>query len=186
MTTFGRAGGSLSDDASFARNAETAKAGRTGELATALVLDKLARSGGFAVLHDLRIPGSSANIDHVVVSGSKVWIIDSKLWKPGFYWTFGGKTRRGLEPAPHADKRGIPLAYTRLTKHLRDRGLDAKMQPPLMVVHSSRRGTPISIWAYRPASDPGARVRAVRPEQLSFPHAPADARIVAALTRLLN
>ena len=37
-----------------------------------------------AVLHDLRIPipGFKANIDHAVVSGRSVLLIDSKMWKP--------------------------------------------------------------------------------------------------------
>ncbi|OOP59265.1 hypothetical protein BMF89_21285 [Arthrobacter sp. SRS-W-1-2016] len=40
-----------------------------------------------AVLHDLRIPlpGFKANIDHAIVSGKSVLLIDSKMWKPGFY-----------------------------------------------------------------------------------------------------
>lgn len=183
MSSFGRAGGSLVG-ADFAANAETAKAGHAGEILTAATLDALARTGGFTVLHDLRIPGSKANIDHVVVAGSKVWVIDSKLWKPGFYFTLFGRTYRGAERVPHADKRGIPLAHNRLITHLD--GLGAKMQRPLMVIHSSRRAEKVSIWAFRPASDPHAKVRAVTAAQLRFPSAAADTRIVTALTRLLN
>jgi len=33
------------------------------------------------ILNDRAIPGSRANIDHVVVAPSGVWIVDSKLWK---------------------------------------------------------------------------------------------------------
>src|SRR4051812_41839430 len=33
------------------------------------------------VLHDRRIPGSRANIDHLVVAASGVWVIDSKRYK---------------------------------------------------------------------------------------------------------
>lgn len=36
------------------------------------------RPHGVAPLHDRRIPGSHANIDHVVVAPSGVWIVDSK------------------------------------------------------------------------------------------------------------
>jgi len=32
-------------------------------------------------LHDRRIPGSRANIDHIVVAPSGVWVIDAKLYK---------------------------------------------------------------------------------------------------------
>ena len=34
-----------------------------------------------AVLHDRRIPGSRANIDHLVVTTSRVWVIDAKHYK---------------------------------------------------------------------------------------------------------
>jgi hypothetical protein len=33
------------------------------------------------ILNDRSVPRSNANIDHVVVAPSGVWIIDSKLWK---------------------------------------------------------------------------------------------------------
>lgn len=187
MTALGRAGGSL-DVADFASSAEAAAAGRDGEVATAKVLDRLADQQGFTVIHDLRIPGAKANIDHVVVAGTKVWAIDSKLWKPGFYVTVAGRTYRhtsdGWERAEHADKRGLPLGHARLTAHLERHG--ARMQRPIMVVHPSRRTRRIWLWAFRPASDRGARVRVARAESLSFPSRQADPRIVAALTRLIN
>ena len=34
-----------------------------------------------AVLHDRRIPGSRANIDHLVVTGAGVWVVDAKRYK---------------------------------------------------------------------------------------------------------
>ena len=80
----GRPGGSLVG-ATWAANAAAAKVGRAAELKTALVLDGLAaRPGGPTVLHDLGIPipNISANIDHVVVSGRRVLVIDSKGWRP--------------------------------------------------------------------------------------------------------
>src|SRR3954454_24729381 len=36
---------------------------------------------GVLVLHDRRIPGSRANIDHIAVARSGVWVIDSKRYK---------------------------------------------------------------------------------------------------------
>ena len=38
------------------------------------------RAEGFAVLHDRRIPGTRANIDHIVVSPAGVFVIDTKNW----------------------------------------------------------------------------------------------------------
>ena len=43
------------------------------------------------VLHDRRIPGSRANIDHIVVAPSGVWVVDAKLYE-------GKVERRALGP----------------------------------------------------------------------------------------
>jgi hypothetical protein len=51
--------------------------GANGERALGKVLDPL-REEGIAVLHDRRIPGSRANIDHLVVSRAGVFVIDAK------------------------------------------------------------------------------------------------------------
>lgn len=187
MTSLGRAGGAL-DDAGFAVNAGTAKAGQTGELLTARILDARAANHGFTVLHDLRIPRAKANIDHIVVAGNRVWVIDSKLWMPGLYSTVRTHTwhryKGKFQPAPHADKRGLPLGHARIAELLEP--LEARMQRPLMVVHSSRPGERVALWAFQPASDPGVKVRAIHPTKLRFPAREADPRIVAALAPLTN
>jgi hypothetical protein len=51
--------------------------GAEGERRTADLLDTLP-SRRWGVWHDLRVPGSSANIDHVVVGRTGVWVVDSK------------------------------------------------------------------------------------------------------------
>ena len=51
--------------------------GAAGEMETARLLDRLPRRR-WVVWHDLRVPGSSANIDHVAVGPTGVWVIDSK------------------------------------------------------------------------------------------------------------
>ncbi len=43
-------------------------------------LDSLA-SDDLAVLHDRRIPGSKANIDHIAITRSGIWVIDAKRYK---------------------------------------------------------------------------------------------------------
>ena len=53
--------------------------GAQGERRTASVLNP--RSGdGWYVLHDVAVPGSKANIDHIVVAPAGVFVIDSKDW----------------------------------------------------------------------------------------------------------
>ena len=61
------------------------------------------------VLHDRRIPGTRANIDHVVVAASGIWVVDAKLyrgkvecrtvgsfWKPENRVFVGGRDRTKL------------------------------------------------------------------------------------------
>lgn len=54
--------------------------GAIGEERLGARLDALV-SADFAVLHDRRIPGSRANIDHIVITRSGVWVIDAKRYQ---------------------------------------------------------------------------------------------------------
>jgi hypothetical protein len=54
--------------------------GARGEQLIGTNLDRF-REDGIAVLHDRRIPGSRANIDHLVVSRAGVFVIDSKHYR---------------------------------------------------------------------------------------------------------
>jgi hypothetical protein len=53
--------------------------GAHGERRTARLLDRLT-GDGYVVFHDLAIPGSPANVDHLVIGPSGVFVIDSKQW----------------------------------------------------------------------------------------------------------
>jgi hypothetical protein len=59
--------------------ARTWQRGAAGERQTARLLDRLTRDG-YVVFHDLAVPGSTANVDHVVIGPSGVFVIDSKQW----------------------------------------------------------------------------------------------------------
>lgn len=54
--------------------------GAVGEERLGARLDSLA-SESVAVLHDRRIPGTQANIDHVAVTRAGIWVIDAKRYK---------------------------------------------------------------------------------------------------------
>jgi Nuclease-related domain len=54
--------------------------GAAGERRTARVLAALERQG-WAVLHDLALPGSRGNIDHLVIGPGGVFVIDSKHYR---------------------------------------------------------------------------------------------------------
>jgi hypothetical protein len=53
--------------------------GAHGERQTARLLDRLGRDG-YVVFHDLAMPDSPANVDHLVIGPSGVFAIDSKQW----------------------------------------------------------------------------------------------------------
>lgn len=150
--TYGRAATGLGNDSSFAASAGAAKAGADGETKTAAVLDGFALKA--AVLHDLRVPvpGFKANIDHIVVSGKRVLILDSKVWKPGFYWTLFGINRRGGERVDHTAKDQAWMQRA-LTGYLRGTGAD--VATPHLVIWPSRKGGAVSLWLLRV---PGARL----------------------------
>ena len=176
-------------DASWAASEEVAEIGRRGELLTAAVLDRLARPGGPTVLHDLMLPTTSGvrvNVDHVVVSGRKVVLVDSKCWRLGRYWTALGRTRRGLKPVPHADKRGGVAALRDLERCVL--GCRAMVVGPVYVIWPSSKSSAdgLSVRWYRPAAGWAMTGRqfARRAARL-VGDAPADPRIVAALVPLV-
>jgi Nuclease-related domain len=59
--------------------ARTWRRGAHGERHTARLLDRLTRDG-YVVFHDLAVPGSLANVDHLVIGPTGLFVIDSKQW----------------------------------------------------------------------------------------------------------
>lgn len=155
----GRAGASLNQFHEWGTgDAGAAKAGQKGEVETARLLDALAHAeGGPSILHDLRIPmkGVSANIDHVIVSGRRVLLLDTKRWKPGFYWTLGGRSYRGRTRVPHAEKQTMIMAANAVRGFLEREGVKATVVQPVVAVWPSSSKKPLSVWALR---FPGARI----------------------------
>jgi hypothetical protein len=68
--------------------ARTWRRGGQGERRTARLLDRLTRDG-YVVFHDLAVPGSDANLDHLVIGRSGVFVIDTKQWT--------GQVRQGAD-----------------------------------------------------------------------------------------
>ena len=54
--------------------------GAVGEQTLGRALDALS-TAGVLVLHDRRLPGSKANIDHIAVTANGVWVIDAKRYR---------------------------------------------------------------------------------------------------------
>jgi hypothetical protein len=62
--------------------------GAQGERRTARLLAPLERHG-YQVFHDLAIPGSAANVDHLVVGPTGVFVIDSKRYRGHLHYSAG-------------------------------------------------------------------------------------------------
>lgn len=185
----GRAGvGLAAGNNDWAANADVARIGRSGEVRTAAILNEIAtRPGGPSVLHDLTIPGSRANIDHVIVSGRRITLLDSKVWKPGTYWRVFGMTFRGGERFPYADKSTMDMAVAKLHAYLADRGVARDIAAPLTVVWPSRENGSVRMLTY---GGPHGRRRLIPADALArsarrLGDHPADPNVVAALVPLV-
>jgi hypothetical protein len=71
--------------------------GAAGERRSARLLDPLARHG-WVVLHDLALPGSQANLDHLVIGPGGVFVIDSKQYRGRLQLDPSGRLWHGRHP----------------------------------------------------------------------------------------
>ena len=192
----GTPGGSLAG-AIFTANESVARIGANGERKTAKILNELAsKIGGPSVLHDLSIPikGIAANVDHVVVSGTTITIIDTKAWAGDFYWTLAGKTYRGLSrfattsrgtTSYPAEKRTLPMARDAYAKYLGIPVTDIRLG--LIIWPTGQKA--LNLLFFRGAGSPkavdGTTLTVGRAGRL-FGNRPADPRMLLALTRLVK
>lgn len=182
-------GGLVGAGRTWAKNDEVAETGRQGEIATAEVLARLASAGNATVLHDLVMQRGryTVNVDHVIVTGRRVLIVDSKRWRPGFYWTFSGRTWRAGERFPFADKHTMSMLVEMIERHLRQQGVKATVLYPVVVVWPSSDRIRLRTWAMR---FPGARVitgqRLERFAGKLMRSGPADPQIVRVLAELMS
>jgi hypothetical protein len=71
--------------------------GAAGERRTARLLGPLERYG-WAILHDLEVPGSRANLDHLVIGPGGVFVIDSKQYRGRLQLDPSGRLWHGRYP----------------------------------------------------------------------------------------
>lgn len=85
--------------------------GIMGEMMTADALEVLLDIPGVRIIHGMQFPGSdTADVDHAIICGNKLALVDSKLWKPARYaWghygeitTNGGRREGNISHFPHA------------------------------------------------------------------------------------
>ena len=71
--------------------------GATGERRTAALLGRLERHG-WVVLHDLAVPGSRANIDHLLIGPPGIFVVDSKHYRGRLWLDPDGSLWHGRHP----------------------------------------------------------------------------------------
>lgn len=125
--------------------------GAAGEVATAVLLEGLP-ARRWVVLHDRAIPGSAANLDHVVIGPSGVWVVDSKAFRAplraGWRSVRAGEHRVDTRPAVWA----ASVVADRLDVDVR----------PLLAVHGEglpRRGRRVGGVPVLPAGSVVGRLR---------------------------
>ena len=107
--------------------------GAAGERHTARLLSQLERHG-WVVLHDLAVPGSRANIDHLVVGSGGVFVIDSKQYRGRLQLDPSGRLWHGRYPlAPVL--RAVSFEADRAAQVLPDPGV---VVVPIVAVHGAQ------------------------------------------------
>jgi Nuclease-related domain len=114
------------------RDAVAWRRGAAGERRTARLLAPLERHG-WAVLHDLAVPGSWANLDHVVIGPGGVFVIDSKQYRGRLQLDPSGRLWHGRYPlAPTL--RAVSFEADRAAQVLSDPGVAVV---PIVAVHGA-------------------------------------------------
>jgi Nuclease-related domain len=107
--------------------------GAVGERRTARLLSPLERHG-WAILHDLALPGSQANLDHLVIGPGGVFVIDSKQYHGHLQLDSSGRLwhrRYPLTPALGA----VSFEADRAAQALTDPDV---VVVPIVAVHGAR------------------------------------------------
>ena len=107
--------------------------GAAGERRTARLLGQLERQG-WAVLHDLAVPGSRANIDHLVIGPGGVFVIDSKQYRGRLQLDAVGKLWHGCYPLTPA-VRAVSWEADQAVQVLPDPGVVVR---PIMAIHGAQ------------------------------------------------
>jgi hypothetical protein len=107
--------------------------GATGERRTARLLSQLERHG-WAILHDLAVPGSRANIDHLAIGPGGVFVIDSKQYRGRLQLDPTGRLWHGRYPlAPTAQ--AVSFEADQAAQVLPDPGVVVR---PIIAIHGAQ------------------------------------------------
>jgi cellobiose-specific phosphotransferase system component IIB len=135
----GVAGNSLATERMHIRKDARVK-GLVGEEGVGALLEELADQFGLIVLHDLSMPDTKANIDHVLIQKKAVFVIDAKNYEgkvnikkdsKGVMQLYVGGTKRTLLATK------LKSYSQRIEKYLREEGITVKVVPLLAFYKAS-------------------------------------------------
>jgi hypothetical protein len=106
--------------------------GAAGEQRTARLLSPLERQG-WVVLHDLAVPGSAANIDHLAIGPGGVFVIDSKQYRGRLQLDPSGRLWHGRYPLDPI-LRAVSFEADRAAQVL----ADPQVVVPIVAVHGAQ------------------------------------------------
>lgn len=132
--------------------------GADAEARTAQALADLARRRDAVVLHDLRLPGRRENVDHVVIDGAGVLVVETKRWS--------GRVVAGRRLRVNGERRDAAIAQVeRLVRAVTDiadaAGIAGVSTAGALCVHGTSVRT--AWWRRRPEV---RGVRVATPDQL--------------------
>src|SRR5512133_2374839 len=107
--------------------------GAAGERRTARLLNPLERQG-WAVLHDLAVPGRRANLDHLAIGPGGVFVIDSKQYRGRLQLDPSGQLWHGRYPLALA-LRAVSFQADQAAQVLPDPGI---VVLPVVAVHGAQ------------------------------------------------
>ena len=117
--------------------------GAEGEEIVGRILEDLSQGRGFITIHDRQIPGSVANIDHIVVTRVKVFVVDAKNYADKIDFGkllalyFGGKAILKINGRNRNDLReGIEKQVQIVEQLLAKAGIDIPVQGVLAFVRA--------------------------------------------------
>jgi hypothetical protein len=115
------------------QDARAWRRGAAGERRTARLLGPLERQG-WVVLHDLAVPGSQANLDHLVIGPGGVFVIDSKQYRGRLQVDSSGRLWHGRYPLAPA-LRAVGFEADRAAQVLTNPGVAVV---PIVAVHGAQ------------------------------------------------
>lgn len=115
--------------------------GATGEKMTAELMQQLLKIPGTRIFHGLKFPGSeNADVDHAIINGDKIVLVDSKMWAGGSYrWGYDGMIIRSNGSTSADLHTNFPYAVDEYRKDFTEAQVRGRI-----LIHSNN-GSPVSV-----------------------------------------